>query len=59
MSKVTFNTDGSKAEFDTTISYDKAGTYFPTVRVYSQRTGNNDDKYTYIPNLARVRVVVK
>ncbi len=59
MSKVTFNTDGSKAEFDTTISYDKVGTYFPTVRVYSQRTGNSSDKYTYIPNLARVRVVVK
>ena len=59
MAQVTFSADGGKAEFDTKMSFSKAGTHFPTLRVYSQRDGNAKDKFTYIPNLARVRVVVK
>lgn len=59
LSKAQYTDDGSKVEFDTEVSYDKPGTYFPTVRVYSQRSGDKKDTYTYIPNLSRVRVVVK
>lgn len=38
--------------------FTKAGTYFPTVRVISQREGDADTPYTRIQNLDRVRVVV-
>jgi hypothetical protein len=34
------------------------GTYFPTVRVTSQRDGDTSDPYARIQNLARVRIVV-
>jgi hypothetical protein len=53
-----FNADKSRIEFDTTVSYDKPGTYFPTVRVSSQRDGDSKDLFTRIENLGKVRVVV-
>ena len=39
-------------------AFAKPGTYFPVVRVTSQRDGNPDTPYGLIQNLARVRVVV-
>ena len=54
-----YSADGEHVEFDTTISYDKAGTYFPTVKVYSERKGDASTPYTRIANLGKVRVVVK
>jgi hypothetical protein len=39
-------------------SFPEPGTYFPTVRVTSQRDGDTNDRYTRIQNLARARVVV-
>ncbi len=59
MDKASFSADGSHVEFDTKVSYDKPGTYFPTIRVESQRDGNVDTKYTKIMNLGKVRVIVK
>ena len=58
MSQAVYSKNGSRLEFDTVVSYDKPGTYFPTVRVYSERNGNTDAIYTRIYNLAQVRVVV-
>ncbi|WP_163210033.1 hypothetical protein [Bacteroides sp. 519] len=58
MSKAVYSADGSRVEFDTTVSYDKPGVYFPTVRVYSERNGNTQAVYTPIANLTKVRVVV-
>ena len=55
-----YSADGEHVEFDTTVSYDRPGTYFPTVRVYSERHGRADvDSYVLIPNLSKVRIVVK
>jgi len=59
LKKAVFSSDNSRIEFDTTVSYDKAGTYFPTVKVYSERNGDSNTSYTRIPNLGKVRVVVK
>lgn len=58
LSKAVYSADGGRVEFDTEVSYDIPGTYFPTVRVYSERNGNPDAMYTRIANLAKVRVVV-
>jgi hypothetical protein len=43
---------------DATHIFTRPGTYFPVVRVSSQRDGNTTSPYTRISNLARVRVVV-
>jgi len=44
---------------DTIISYDKPGTYFATVMVCSERHGDVNAEQTFIPNLGKVRIVVK
>lgn len=59
LTQATFSNGGSHVEFTTTVSYDKPGTYFPTVRVLSQRDGNVAETFTLIPNLGKVRIVVK
>ena len=51
--------DGLRASFSMSAAYDKAGTYFPTARVFSERHGDTSTPFTRIPNLAMVRVVVK
>jgi hypothetical protein len=43
----------------TNYTFTKPGIYFPTLRVASQRQGDNKTPYTQIKNLGRVRVVVK
>ncbi|HAK79465.1 MAG TPA: hypothetical protein DCM71_21795 [Runella sp.] len=43
----------------TTYTFSKSGTYFPTLRVASQRQGDAQTPFTRIQNLDRVRVVVK
>ena len=43
----------------TTYTFTKPGTYFPTLRATSQRHGDANTPFARIPNLDRVRVVVK
>jgi len=50
---------GNKVTIKTTYKFTKAGTYFPTLRVASQREGDTNTPFTRIQNLDRVRVVVK
>ncbi len=52
-------TPKAKITIQTTHSFAKAGTYFVTLRVASQRNGDTKTPYALIPNLARVRVVVE
>ena len=59
LSNARFSADGSRVEFDTSVTYTTTGTYFPTVRVYSERNGDAETTYTRIANLGKVRVVVK
>lgn len=40
-------------------AFAKPGTYFVAMRAYSHRTGNMTTPYARIPNIGRVRVVVK
>jgi hypothetical protein len=42
-----------------THRFDKPGTYFPALRGVSQREGDKRSPYARIPNLGRVRVVVR
>ncbi len=51
--------DGSHIEIAVSHRFSKPGTYFPTLRVASQRTGNADTPFARIQNLDRVRVVVE
>ena len=59
LSKAQFSANGEHVEFDTTVSYNQPGTYFPTVKVFSERKGDVQTPYTCIPNLGKVRIVVK
>lgn len=59
LKKARFSHDGCRIEFDTQVTYDKAGTYFPAVRVVSERNPKKGSKYTRIENIDRVRIVVE
>ena len=48
-----------KATVRASHSFAAPGTYFVTLRVYSQRQGDMTTPYARIPNLARARVVVR
>lgn len=50
---------GSRATLTTTYAFSKPGTYFPALRVTSQRQGDSKTPYARIQNLGRVRVVVE
>jgi hypothetical protein len=51
--------DGASATVLAVHRFYKSGTYFPVVRVTSNRTGDAGDIFTRVKNLCRVRVVVK
>jgi PKD domain len=53
------NNSGTLVKFETTHTFAKSGTYFPTLRVASQRQGDSQTPYTRIQNLGRLRVAVK
>ncbi|MBE6204769.1 MAG: hypothetical protein E7136_05610 [Rikenellaceae bacterium] len=60
LSQATYSADGARVTFETSISYDRAGVYFPTVKVYAERRGRAQTaSYVQIPNIDRVRVIVK
>jgi hypothetical protein len=50
---------GKQVTIETKYTFSKAGTYFPTLRVASQREGDNKTHFARIQNLERVRVIVK
>jgi hypothetical protein len=52
--------DGSMARLGVTAShaFSEPGTYFPALRVTSQRQGDVATRFARVQNLARVRVVV-
>ncbi|WP_245576512.1 hypothetical protein [Flexithrix dorotheae] len=47
-----------KLQVTTQHTFSNTGTFFPTVRIISQRNGNTETPYAQIYNLDRVRVVV-
>jgi len=53
--------DGSSRRLELTMAhaFDAAGTYFPALRVTSQREGDLATPYARVQNLGRVRVVVE
>jgi len=50
---------GSRVNLKTTYTFTTPGTYFPTLRIASQRQGDANTLFTRIQNLDRVRVVVQ
>lgn len=57
--KLELSDNGAKTLVHTSHTFTAPGTYFPVVRVMSNRKGNLADIYTQCKNLDRVRVVVK
>lgn len=53
-----FGAPRQTANISMTFKYTKPGTYFPAVRVTSQREGDTKTAFALIQNLGRVRVVV-
>ncbi|WPV02006.1 hypothetical protein SNE26_09485 [Mucilaginibacter sp. cycad4] len=51
--------NGSRVKLTTTYKFSKPGTYFPTLRVASQRQGDINTPFARIQNLGKVRVIVK
>jgi hypothetical protein len=49
----------AKVNVRSSVSFDKPGTYFVTLKVESERNGDVTSPYARIQNLARVRVVVR
>jgi PKD domain len=56
MSKTQSSASGSRVVVTTTYSFTKPGTYFPALRITSQRQGDPTTPYGRIHNLGRVRV---
>ncbi len=52
------NSDGTKAIVQAEYTFTRPGTYFPVLRVRSNRQGDTSNKFTQIKNLCRVRVIV-
>jgi hypothetical protein len=50
---------GSRVTLRTRFTFQKPGTYFPTIRVVSQRKGDARTPYARLQNLGRVRVIVR
>lgn len=48
---------GAKAQW--TVTYDKPGTHFASVRVRSTRSKDLKSVFTQVRNLARVRIIVE
>jgi hypothetical protein len=57
--KITFDAKNSQASVSITYKFTTKGTYFPTVRVASQREGDSKTPFARIQNLDRVRVIVQ
>ncbi len=53
------NKKASTITLKSSHSFSRPGTYFATVKVTTQRQGNDKTPFARIPNLSRVRVVVK
>jgi hypothetical protein len=56
---ITDSKTASRVTLNTTYAFSKPGTYFPALRVASQRRGDKKTPYTLIKNLGSVRVIVK
>lgn len=56
--KIVFNSKENQATVTAKYQFKNTGTYFPTLRVASQREGNTKTPFARIQNLDRVRVVV-
>ena len=52
------DTKSNRVKVKTTYTFSENGTYFPAVRVTSQRQGDSQTLHTRIRNIGRVRVVV-
>lgn len=59
LTKVSTKSNGSHIEISQKLTFTKAGTYFPVLRVAAERNGNTATSFAKIQNLDRVRVVVK
>ncbi len=53
------DTSGNQVMLSATYAYSEPGTYFPVIRVASQREGDTETPYALVQNIGRMRVVVQ
>jgi hypothetical protein len=53
------HSSGSQVRLNITHTFTKPGTYFPALLATSQRDGDANSRFTRIPNLGKVRVIVR
>jgi hypothetical protein len=58
LSKAKFSESGNQVEFSIYHSFEKSGTYFPSLRIATQREGDSLTPFATIQNIDRVRVTV-
>lgn len=59
LSQAKFSEDGTQVEFSTAHRFDQAGTYFPSLRIATQREGDSSTAFARIQNIDRVKVSVR
>lgn len=58
LTKAKFSDGGNEVEFSVSHSFKKAGTYFPSLRIATERNGDNHTPFATIQNIDRIRVTV-
>lgn len=59
ISKGKVSKEGSQLEFSISHAFQNSGTYFPSVKIATQREGDRNTPFSRIYNIDRVRVTVK
>lgn len=59
LSQALVSTDGNQIEFSISHRFEKAGTYFPSLRIATQREGDSSTPFARIQNIDRVKVSVR
>jgi hypothetical protein len=58
LSQARISENGTQVEFSISHQFDQAGTYFPSLRIATQREGDSSTPFARIQNIDRVKVSV-
>jgi hypothetical protein len=59
LSNAKISENGTQVEFSISHQFEQAGTFFPSLRIATQREGDTATPFARIPNIDRVKVIVK
>lgn len=58
LSQARISENGTQVEFSISYQFDQAGTYYPSLRIATQREGDSSTPFARIQNIDRVKVIV-